>query len=62
MSLNLAGKGELPQALGSTGGAVRGTLGTAGKVPGLGLEFEERLAVDGTFTAFEIAYYLTVTQ
>jgi hypothetical protein len=31
MSLNLAGKGGLLQALGTSGGAVRGAIGTAGK-------------------------------
>jgi hypothetical protein len=62
MSLNLAGKGGLPQALGSSGSAFRGAIGTAGKVLGLGLSFEERLAVDGAFTAAEIAYCVAVTQ
>ncbi|HXE15060.1 MAG TPA: RHS repeat-associated core domain-containing protein [Bryobacteraceae bacterium] len=62
MSLNFAGKGGLPQALGTSGTAFRGAVGTAGKVLGLGLSFEERLAVDGAFTATEIAYCVAVTQ
>jgi hypothetical protein len=67
MSLNippLGGRapGGLPQALGTSGGAVRGAIGTAGKVLGLGLSFEERLAVDGAITAAEVAYCVAVTQ
>ncbi|MDP9171087.1 MAG: RHS repeat-associated core domain-containing protein [Acidobacteriota bacterium] len=62
MSLNLAGKGGLPQALGTSGTALRGAIGTAGKVLGLGLSFEERLAVDAAFTGAEVAYCIAVTQ
>jgi hypothetical protein len=61
-ALNLAGKGGLPQALGTSGSALRGAIETAGKILGLGLSFEQRLAVDAAFTAAEAAYCVAVTQ
>jgi hypothetical protein len=61
ISLNLAGKGGLPQALGTSGVAVRGAIGRAATLLGLGLSFQERLAVDAAFTAAAVAYCVAVT-
>jgi RHS repeat-associated protein len=51
MSLNLAGKGGLPQALGSTG--AKGMLNTVGKWLNLGLDEAEKFAVDAGLAGAE---------
>jgi hypothetical protein len=51
MSLNLAGQGGLPQALGSTG--AKGVLETAGKWLNLGLDEAEKFAVDAGLAGAE---------
>src|SRR5207253_1785193 len=51
MSLNLAGKGGLPQALGSTG--AKRFLETAGKWLNLGLDEAEKFAVDAGLAGAE---------
>lgn len=51
MSLNLAGKGGLPKALGSTG--AKGFLETAGKWLNLGLDEAEKFAVDAGLAGAE---------
>jgi hypothetical protein len=54
MSLNLAGKGGLPLALGRVpaGAAIK----EAGEVLGLGLSFTDKLAIDALITLVEVAY------
>jgi hypothetical protein len=51
LSLNLAGKGGLPRALGSTG--VKGFFETAGKWLNLGLDEAEKFAVDAGLAGAE---------
>ncbi len=62
MSLNLAGSGGLPQALGSASSGFRSLLGTADSVLSLGMSFTTRLEVDAAFMAAEAAYCVYETQ
>jgi len=52
-SLNLAGKGGLPQSLSASGKGLRSAVGKAGKALSLGLTMTERAIVDGTFAVGE---------
>jgi hypothetical protein len=62
MSLNLAGSGGLPQALGSASGGLKSLLGTADSVLSLGMGFTTRLEVDAALTAAEAAYCVYKTK
>jgi hypothetical protein len=62
LSLNLAGKGGLPLALGDASAGVRGWLGTADSVLSLGLDFTTRLEIDAALSAGEAAYCAYKTQ
>ncbi len=56
MSLNLVGKGGLPQALGQSGAAAsfQGTLSRFGSAFSLGLKASTRWAIDAAFTGAEM--------
>jgi hypothetical protein len=62
MSLNLAGSGGLPQALGSASGGLKSVLGAADDVLRLGMGFTTRLEVDAALTAAEAAYCVYKTR
>ena len=53
MSLNIAGRGGLPLALGAGTTALKGAISFFGEVVSVGLEFETKLAIDAAFAAAE---------
>jgi hypothetical protein len=55
MSLNLAGKGGVPLALGGPS-ALKSLLSDLSEVLSLWLDLTEKLAVDAVFTLAEVAY------
>ncbi len=62
MSLNIAGKGGLPQTLGSAAPALKSALGAVDSVLSLGMSFTDRLLVDAALAAAEAAYCYSLTQ
>jgi hypothetical protein len=61
-SLNIAGKGGLPQAFNQASGKLGALLEGADSVLTLGLGFWNRLAIDAAFTAAEAAYCAYITK
>ncbi len=56
MSLNIAGKGGLPQALSSASSGLKSVLGVADSVLSLGMSLTTRLEVDAALAGLEAAY------
>ncbi len=54
LSLNLAGKGGVPLALGKPAAAAKALLGKVGNVSSLGMELTTKLGIDAAFTAAEV--------
>ncbi len=62
MSLNVPGKGGLPQALEWTSRGLKSALGVAGRALDLGMSLTQRLAIDAALAAAEAAYCAYITR